>query len=238
MKNSMTLKKTLTTFLSLTFLLFNLSYLIAPSLPTSAAGPCCCIADPTTGKGVCAGCSGGDSCSPDVRGLPCGDPAPHAGYNGADNLCDMAEKRYSCENKERYTPSDPNSTFSPGFFLCSDPSDTSVPNPGGPTDVPFKAIKGAWSEVFNQCYCSTGQLIQQILNIAIYSISTIALILLVIAGIKYITAQNNPDKITEAKDMATSAVSGMIFILLSVAILQLLTKQFNPDWGIDLLNIP
>lgn len=54
-----------------------------------------------------------------------------------------------------------------------------------------------------------------------------AIILLIIAGYKMISSQGNPDKLADAKEMATNAIIGLVFIILSVAILALISSVFN-----------
>ncbi|OGB75880.1 hypothetical protein A2476_00215 [candidate division CPR3 bacterium RIFOXYC2_FULL_35_7] len=100
------------------------------------------------------------------------------------------------------------------------------------------ALKGSWSEVFKTCFCSAGQMIQKVIDIAIYSISGIALIVLALGAIKYITAQNNPDKIIEAKDTILAGIVGLILVLFSLAIINLFQGQLPGSWGINFLNIP
>ena len=81
-------------------------------------------------------------------------------------------------------------------------------------------------------------MVQKIVTLAIYAISIIALIVLGVGGIKYITSQNNPDKITEAKETIIAAIAGMLLIILAVAIIRLLNNQLPGEWGINFLYIP
>lgn len=209
------MNKTLFSKLIVTFLVaFSFFFLFTPSQPTYA-NQCSC--DTTTGK-----CEGDAGCFPSVRNVVCG---------SNNDVCDLAQQRYACENVEVYTKLNATAGDPVGVYLCPYNDGLYEPNR-------LNAEKGAWSEVFRRCFCSTGDLIQQILNIAVYSISIIALFLLVLGGIKYITSQNNPDKITDAKEMLLAAIIGMVLVLFSVTLIALLNGQLNPNWGIDLLNIP
>jgi len=69
--------------------------------------------------------------------------------------------------------------------------------------------------------------ISVITTIALPLAGSVAIILLIVAGYKMISSQGNPDKLSDAKEMATNAIIGLIFILLSVAILALISNVFN-----------
>ena len=155
------------------------------------------------------GVCGGADCSPSIQQTICGTN---------DNVCETAQERYACENLVMFE----------GNYLC----------PTGGTASITLAKRGAWSEVFKKCFCTTGDMIQQILNIAMYVVSGIALILLALGAIKYYTANNNPDELTEAKEMVTSAIVGLVLVMLSISIITLLNGQLPPSWGINFLNIP
>jgi hypothetical protein len=58
----------------------------------------------------------------------------------------------------------------------------------------------------------------------------IALILIILAGYKFITSQGNPEKVKAANEQLTSAIVGLLFIILSFVILQII--------GVDILKIP
>ena len=185
--------------------------------PIYADGPCQCVTNPDTGNGIC-----GNTCSSDLRGVSCG----QAGSTGGNEFCNNIQKRYACENVVKFTPFDWMPWSPDPEYFCTDPNDPSV------------GVKGSWSEVFKQCFCSTGEMVQKIVTLAIYAISIIALIVLGVGGIKYITSQNNPDKITEAKETIIAAIAGMLLIILAVAIIRLLNNQLPGEWGINFLYIP
>lgn len=205
-------------FTNISFLLlFLISFLtfIPINSKVSAGGPCTC----NIGTMKCGGCS------PQINDLPCGTN---------QQVCENAEKRWSCEHTLPFTSNNPSDPIFGGTarYLCS--MDPNNPYPG----TNNIALKGSWSEVFKTCFCSTGQLIQKIIDIAIYSISGIALIVLALGAIKYITAQNNPDKITEAKETILAGVVGLVLVLFSIAIINLFQGQLPSSWGINFLNIP
>jgi hypothetical protein len=58
----------------------------------------------------------------------------------------------------------------------------------------------------------------------------IALLMIIAAGFLLTTSQNDPKKVTEAKELVTSAVIGLLFIVFSVTILQFI--------GVTILRIP
>lgn len=58
----------------------------------------------------------------------------------------------------------------------------------------------------------------------------IALILIIIAGYRFMASQGDPEKITEARQQLVSAIVGLLFIIFSFVILQVI--------GVDILRIP
>jgi hypothetical protein len=58
----------------------------------------------------------------------------------------------------------------------------------------------------------------------------IALILIIVAGYRYITSQANPEKVKAATEQLTAAIVGLLFIILSFVLLQII--------GVDILKIP
>ncbi len=72
-------------------------------------------------------------------------------------------------------------------------------------------------------------LVQTIVNIALPLAGAAALVLLIIAGYKMISSQGNPEKLNDAREVATNAIIGLVFILLSVGILVLVANVFEID---------
>jgi|WetSurMetagenome_2_1015567.scaffolds.fasta_scaffold34402_2 hypothetical protein len=58
----------------------------------------------------------------------------------------------------------------------------------------------------------------------------IALILIILAGYRYVTSRGNPEAVKAANEQLTSAVVGLLFIILSFVILEII--------GVDILKIP
>jgi hypothetical protein len=83
--------------------------------------------------------------------------------------------------------------------------------------------------VFNSQITGIDGVVSAITRIALPLAGTAAVILLIVAGYKMISSRGNPDKLTDAKEMATNAIIGLVFILLSVAILGLISSVFNLD---------
>lgn len=81
--------------------------------------------------------------------------------------------------------------------------------------------------VFNSETTGIEGVINAITSIALPLAGTAAVVLLIVAGYKMISSQGNPDKLNDAKEMATNAIIGLVFILLSVAILGLISSVFN-----------
>ncbi|HNW55900.1 MAG TPA: hypothetical protein PKN62_02380 [bacterium] len=62
------------------------------------------------------------------------------------------------------------------------------------------------------------QTVAKIIKIALGFLGSIAVILVVIAGFKWMTAGGNEDKIAESKKLMTAAAIGLVIILLAFAI--------------------
>ena len=62
------------------------------------------------------------------------------------------------------------------------------------------------------------QTVAKIIKIALGFLGSIAVILVVIAGFKWMTAGGNEDKIAESKKLMTAAAVGLVIILLAFAI--------------------
>ena len=58
----------------------------------------------------------------------------------------------------------------------------------------------------------------------------IAIILIIMAGYRYMTSQGNPESIKAANEQLTSAIIGLLFIIFSFVILQVI--------GVNILHIP
>lgn len=58
----------------------------------------------------------------------------------------------------------------------------------------------------------------------------IALLLLLVGGVQFVTSSGDPDSLDEAKTKITAALSGLFFILFSVMVLRII--------GVDILGLP
>jgi len=72
-----------------------------------------------------------------------------------------------------------------------------------------------------------GELVNSIVQIALPLAGVAAVILLILAGYKMISSQGNPEKLNDAREVATNAIIGLVFILLSVGILVLVASVFE-----------
>jgi type IV secretory pathway VirB2 component (pilin) len=61
-------------------------------------------------------------------------------------------------------------------------------------------------------------LLQSILNYAYFGIGIVAVVIIVTAGIQYVTGQGEPEKVKTAHRTITYAVIGLIVVLLAAAI--------------------
>jgi hypothetical protein len=72
--------------------------------------------------------------------------------------------------------------------------------------------------------------VQRIYSVVLGLAGGIALILIIIAGYKFMTSQGNPESVKAATEGLTSAVVGLLFIIFAFVILQVI--------GVDILQIP
>lgn len=83
-----------------------------------------------------------------------------------------------------------------------------------PVDVGIPALTGT-------------QVLQNGLNIAYFLAGSIAVIIIIIGGIMYVTAAGNSGNITKAKNMLLYAVVGLIIVLIAYAITNYVILRFN-----------
>ena len=70
-------------------------------------------------------------------------------------------------------------------------------------------------------------LVNSLISLAIPLGVLCAIGLMIVAGYNMITSQGNPEKLTEAREIATNAIIGFALIALSVAILLLIKNTLN-----------
>jgi hypothetical protein len=71
------------------------------------------------------------------------------------------------------------------------------------------------------------QVLHNGLNIVYFLAGTIAVIVIIIAGIMYVTAAGNSGNITKAKNMLLYAVVGLVIIIAAYAITNFVIVRFN-----------
>jgi hypothetical protein len=74
------------------------------------------------------------------------------------------------------------------------------------------------------------EFIKKIFTVVLGLAGGIALIMIIIAGYKFMTSAGNPEALKGATEQLTSAIVGLLFIILSFVILQII--------GVDILKIP
>lgn len=72
---------------------------------------------------------------------------------------------------------------------------------------------------------SWGQYIQLVYQFAVTLVSIIAVVLIMLGGVRWIVAAGNESAITEAKEMITSAIMGLVIALLSYTLLVFINPQ-------------
>lgn len=70
------------------------------------------------------------------------------------------------------------------------------------------------------------ELVRNVLNIAFFAAGTVAVIVIVIAGLMYTTSSGDTGKVTKAKNMLTFSVAGLVIIILAYAITQFVVMRF------------
>lgn len=77
-------------------------------------------------------------------------------------------------------------------------------------------------------------LVQQILTLGLGMAGGVALLMFLTSAFLFTTAQNDPKRVSQAKEIMTSAIIGLLFIIFSVTILQFLgvTILQIPDFGV------
>lgn len=101
--------------------------------------------------------------------------------------------------------------------VCADPtSDSSILN-----GASCAAPKGASSNLF-----AAGGIFQQISNTLIFLVGAIAVIMLIIGGLRYVTSNGEAASIKGAKDTITYSIIGIIVAMLSFALVSFVIGRF------------
>ena len=103
--------------------------------------------------------------------------------------------------------------------------------PVGAVDV----FTGACSGVTNNTVCnatttdtSIGTVIKNVINTLLYLLGAAAVVVIVVAGILYVTSGGETASVTRAKNMLLYAVVGLIIALLAYAIVNFVIARFMP----------
>lgn len=102
------------------------------------------------------------------------------------------------------------------------PSFVAVASPADKIGDGVEAVGG--DEKGNQT--SLGKQIQNIVNILLYVLGAIAVVMIVLGGIRYATSNGDSSAITGAKNTILYAVVGLIVAILAYAIVDFVVSQF------------
>jgi len=89
--------------------------------------------------------------------------------------------------------------------------------------------EGIWTAV-GCIKTNATSIVTEVVQIGLGLAGGIALLMIIAAGFLFSTSQNDPKKVTEARDLITSAIIGLLFIVFSITILQFI--------GVSILRIP
>ena len=107
-------------------------------------------------------------------------------------------------------------------------SSTMVPVSAGAINVFDGACKGNNNaEVCKAKSDSINPLIQTVINILLFAVGTIAVVMIIIGGIRYVTSDGDSSRITSAKNTILYSVIGLIIALLAFAIVNFVVTQFR-----------
>lgn len=73
---------------------------------------------------------------------------------------------------------------------------------------------------------NTSNFIQDVIGILLFALGTICVIVIIIAGIRYATADGDSGKVSQAKNVILYAVVGLIVALLAYAIVNFVLERF------------
>lgn len=103
--------------------------------------------------------------------------------------------------------------------------------PAGAVDV----FSGACNGVTNNTVCnatttdtSVSKIIKNVVNVLLYLLGAAAVIVIVIAGIMYVSSGGETTSVTKAKNMLLYAVVGLVIALLAYAIVNFVIARFAP----------
>lgn len=71
------------------------------------------------------------------------------------------------------------------------------------------------------------QAIQQITNIFIYTVGSVAILFLIVGGFRFIIAAGNPESVQAARTTITYVIIGLVIVILSYPTVQFIVKQLG-----------
>ncbi len=128
-------------------------------------------------------------------------------------------------------------------YVCQDPTATATSSAGLSATQICSFVTGSDHQKCVDCFAIPGvytpfgcietdpqKFISKILKIAIGIAGGIAFLMIIYGGFVIMTSSGNPEKLTNGKEILTSAISGLLLIIFSVVILKII--------GVDILGIP
>lgn len=98
----------------------------------------------------------------------------------------------------------------------------------------YTAIKEACSGNSSSDLCkpknsgeTIGPVVQAIVNTLLFAIGTVAVIMIIVGGIRYTTSNGDASQIKQAKDTILYSVIGVVVALLAFAIVNFVVTQFS-----------
>lgn len=92
--------------------------------------------------------------------------------------------------------------------------------------LPAQEIQKGVNEVGGTDEQTLGQRVQTIVNILLYILGAIAVVMIVIGGVKYTTSNGDSGSIKTAKDTILYAVIGLIVAIMAYAIVNFVLQSF------------
>lgn len=101
-----------------------------------------------------------------------------------------------------------------------------APDQVGAVVNPVQEIQKGADDVGASGEASLGERIQSVVNILLYILGAIAVIMIVIGGIRYATSNGDSGSIKSAKDTILYAVIGLVVAILAYAIVNFILESF------------
>lgn len=95
------------------------------------------------------------------------------------------------------------------------------------TNFIFGILEGAPTNADGVPMLSGEQILQNILNIVYFAAGAVAVIIIVLGGLSYITAAGDSSKVTRAKNMLVYSIAGLVIVLVAFAITNFIIGRFS-----------